>query len=56
MAVVSDPRPMLEYAFHVPAEPVEDVAFSVAWVLALGYVAACVFGLVLMGVVMAMRV
>ena len=47
---------MLEYAFHVPAEPVDEAGFSFARFLALGYVAACVFGLVLMGVVMALRV
>jgi hypothetical protein len=54
---MSDPRPMLEYAFHVRAEPVvEDWRTSVKRVAAFGYVAACVFGLILMGVIMAMQV
>ena len=53
---MSDPTPMLEYAFHVRAEPVDDWRFSAKRVLALGYVAACVFGLVLMGVIMALQI
>jgi hypothetical protein len=54
---MSDPRPMLEYAFHVRAEPVrEDWRASMQRLLAFGYVAACVFGLILMGVIMAMQV
>jgi hypothetical protein len=47
---------MLEYAFHVRAEPVDDWRFSAKRFLALGYVAVCVVGLLLMGVVMALQV
>ena len=47
---------MLEYAFHVRAEPVDDWRFSAKRLFALGYVAACVLGLLLMGVVMALQV
>jgi hypothetical protein len=53
---VSDPRPTLEYAFHVRAEPIDDWRVSVKRIVAFGYVAACVFGLILMGVIMAMQV
>lgn len=52
-----DPSPMLEYAFHVRAEPVgEDWRTSAKRIAAFGYVAACVFGLILMGVIMAFQV
>jgi len=44
----------LEYAFTEPA--VEVPPLSIKQFLALGYVAACVAGLVAMGVVMAMQV
>jgi hypothetical protein len=53
---MSDPRPMLEYAFHVRAEPVEDWQVTLKRLLAFGYIAACVFGLILMSVIMALQV
>jgi hypothetical protein len=52
---MSDSRPMLEYAFNEP-DSHDDVQFSLAKFLALGYIAACTFGLILMGIVMAMQV
>lgn len=49
-----DPHQLrLEYAF---TEPPPEVAFSLTRFLALGYVAACVAGLVIMGVAMALSV
>lgn len=42
---------LLEYE-----RPAEDFLFSVKRFLALGYVAACVFGLILMSIVMAWRI
>jgi hypothetical protein len=57
MHIMPDPSPMLEYAFHVRAEPVgEDWRTSAKRIVAFGYVAACVFGLILMGVIMALQV
>jgi hypothetical protein len=53
---MSDPRPTLEYAFHARPEPPEDWRVTLTRLLALGYVAACVFGLLLMGVIMALHV
>jgi hypothetical protein len=47
---------MLEYAFHAQSEPPEDWRVTLARLLALGYVAACVLGLLLMGVIMALQV
>ena len=44
----------LEYAFPLPVQPVDDWRTSLSRVLALGYVAACVLGLLLMGTVMAL--
>jgi hypothetical protein len=52
---MSDSRPMLEYAFTEP-ETYDDVPFSLAKFLAMGYIAACTFGLILMGIIMAMQV
>jgi len=46
---------MLEYAFAKP-DPQADAPISMARVLAFGYIAACTFGLILMGIVMAMQV
>ena len=52
-----DPGPMLEYAYHVRAEPVaDDWRVSAKRIAAFGYVAACVFGLILMGVIMALQI
>ena len=48
-------RPMLKYAFSAPEEPVE-VRVSLGKCLALGYVAACTAGLIVIGIVMAMQV
>jgi hypothetical protein len=45
----------LEYEF-TPPQVGAPPTISIARVLALGYVAACVFGLVLMGVIMALQV
>jgi hypothetical protein len=50
---MSEPRHTLEYAF---TEPGPEVAFSLVRFLALGYVAACVLGLLVRGVAMALRV
>lgn len=50
---MTDPQIQLEYAFK---EPAPEVAFSVVRFAALGYVAACVVGLIIMGVAMAMQV
>jgi len=52
---MSDSRPMLEYAFTEP-DPHDEAPFSLAKFLALGYIAACTFGLILMGIIMAMQV
>jgi hypothetical protein len=46
---------MLEYEFVEP-DLREEVQFSLAKCVALGYVAACTIGLILMGIVMAMQV
>jgi hypothetical protein len=46
----------LEYAFPLPVQPVDDWRTSLSRVLALGYVAACVLGLILMSAIMALRV
>ena len=50
---MSDARLTLEYAF---AQPVQELRFSAGKFLALGYVAFCVFGLITMGVIMALQV
>lgn len=50
-----NPRPMLEYAFCEPVDP-QAMQFSMGKMLALGYVAACTIGLILMGIAMAMQV
>ena len=46
----------LEYAFPLPVQPLDDWRTTLSRVLAFGYVAACVFGLILMGVIMALQV
>ena len=50
---MSDAPLTLEYAF---AQPVQEVRFSPAKFLALGYVAFCVVGLIAMGVIMALQI
>lgn len=46
---------MLEYEFFQP-EAHDEVQFSLGRLLAFGYIAACTFGLILMGIAMAMQV
>ncbi len=48
-------QPMLEYEYTPPQE-LDGVHFSVGRALAFGYIAACTFGLILMGIIMAMQV
>ena len=46
----------LEYAFPLPVLPLEDWRASLSRALALGYVAACILALLLMGTVMALQI
>ena len=45
----------LEYAFPLPVQPLDDWRTTLSRVLAFGYVAACVVGLLLMGTIMALQ-
>ena len=53
---MSDAPHNLEYAFPLPVQPLDDWRTSLSRILALGYVAACILGLILMGTVMALRI
>ncbi len=44
----------LEYAFPLPVQPLDDWRISLSRLLAFGYVAACILGLLLMGTIMAL--
>lgn len=46
----------LEYAFPLPVQPIDDWRTTLSRLLALGYVAACVLALLLMGIFMALQV
>jgi hypothetical protein len=46
----------LEYAFPLPAQPLDDWRTTLPRALAFGYVAASILGLLLMGTLMALRV
>ena len=53
-----DPNPTLEleYAFPLPAQPLDDWRTTLSRALAFGYVAASILGLLLMGTLMALHV
>ena len=50
-----DAQPLLQY-FHTTPKRVVEIRLTLGRVLALGYVALCVAGLLVMGTVMALQV